>query len=204
MKHFSLAVILALGASALLALTPAVSGSAAGSITGTVTAAGLSTNANAIVYVEHASGTFKPPAEPARMDQKSLKFVPEVLPILVGTTVRFLNSDSVAHNVFSPDGGYNLGTWTQGQSKEHAFTHCAKFPCVNTQLCLIHSEMQGFIVVLQNPYFAVTDAEGHYTIEGVAPGQYALGVWHPTLKAAAKPVTVDADKPVTVNFTLGR
>jgi hypothetical protein len=64
--------------------------------------------------------------------------------------------------------------------------------------------MEGFVVVLQNPYFAVTDRDGHYTIADVPPGKYAIGVWHAKLKAASKPITVEGGKPVTVDFTLAR
>ena len=56
--------------------------------------------------------------EHARMDQKNLMFVPHVLPVLAGTTVDFMNSDDVLHNVFSPDkccDKFNLGSWPKGQ-----------------------------------------------------------------------------------------
>jgi plastocyanin len=176
---------------------------AGGSIEGTVRAGGAPA-ANAIVYIEHAEGTFAP-AAPANMDQRGLKFVPSVLPILAGTTVKFLNSDTTQHNVFTPDfEKYNLGTWPQGQTKDHVFARCAKAPCVYAQLCRIHPEMEAYIVVLQNPYFAVTDANGHYRIDNVPPGAYALAAWSAKAKAPARPVTVDAAKPLTVDFALAR
>jgi len=185
-------------------LTPARAADT-GTITGTVTVTGQSTNADAIVYVEHAPGPFKPPAEPAVMDQKNLKFIPHVLPIVIGTTVKFKNSDSVAHNVFSPDHEkYNLGTFSNGESKDHAFNKCAKFPCAYVQLCMIHPEMEAYIVVLENPYFGVTDAAGHYTVKDVPSGKYTLVVWHPKAKGKLEAVNVEAGKSVTANFTLGR
>jgi plastocyanin len=191
-----------------LALAVAISipsSAADGRITGTVKAAGLSSNADAVVYVQGAAGAVKPAASPVTMDQRQMQFIPHVLPVVVGTTVKFLNSDPTAHNVFSPDfEKYNLGTWPQGQSKDHVFAQCAKFPCVYTQLCRVHPEMEGFVVVLQNPHFSVSDKEGHFEIAGVPPGSYTVGVWHPKLKAAGKPVTVEAGKPASVDFTLGR
>ena len=139
------------------------------------------------------------------MDQKQMQFLPHVLPVVAGTKVAFLNSDPTPHNVFSPDNEkYNLGTWPQGQMKDYAFAKCAKFPCVYTQLCRVHPEMEGYVVVLQNPYFAVTDKTGHYQIEGVPPGNYTVAVWHTKAKAQPKPVTVDAAKPATVDFVLAR
>jgi plastocyanin len=193
-----------LAPAALLALATA-SIAADGSITGTVKATGLASNADAVVWVQQAAGTFKPPAQPVTLDQKKMQFVPHVLPVVLGTTVRFLNSDPTPHNVFSPDGEkYNLGTWPQGQSKDRPFATCAKFPCVYTQLCRVHPEMEGFVVVLPNTYFAVSDKQGYFEISGVPAGQYTVAVWHPKLKAQPKPATVEAGKPATVDFALAR
>jgi plastocyanin len=150
-------------------------------------------------------GSFPAPTKPANIDQRSMQFTPHVLPILAGTTVQFLNSDATPHNVFSPDyEKYNLGTWPQGQTKDHVFAKCAKAPCAYVQLCRIHPEMEGYVVVLQNPFYAVTGADGRFKIDNVPPGSYSLGVWHPKQKAAAKPVTVDAAKPADVAFVLNR
>jgi plastocyanin len=173
-------------------------------ISGTVKIAGLSSNADAVVYVQQAPGTF-PAGKPADMDQRKMQFIPHVLPIVAGTTVKFLNSDPTPHNVFSPDNEkYNLGTWPQGQTKDYVFNKCAKPPCVYTQLCRVHSEMEGYVVVLQNPFFAVTSKEGHYEIDNVPPGNYTLAVWHSKAKTPPKAVAVEAGKPATADFTLSR
>jgi plastocyanin len=205
MRRYSVVSILTLIVAIIVMIANGrVSGAAAG-ITGTVKATGLASNADAIVYIQQAPGAFKPPAKPVTMDQGKMRFTPHVLPIVSGTTINFLNSEPLQHNVFSPDNEkYNLGTWPQGQTKDYAFTKCTKFPCVYTQLCRIHPEMEAFIVVLQNPFFAVTDKDGHYEVDDIPPGQYTVGVWHQKLKGPAKPVTVAAGKPVTVDFTLGR
>jgi len=179
--------------------------SAAASISGTVKVTGSAAAADVVVYIQQAPGTFTPPAKPAGMDQKQMQFMPHVLPVVIGTIVKFLNSDPTPHNVFSPDyEKYNLGSWPQGQAKDYAFAKCAKFPCVYTQLCRVHPEMEGYVVVLQNPFFAVTDKTGHYEIEGVPPGSYTVAVWHSKAKAQSKPVTVDAAKPAIVDFILAR
>lgn len=180
---------------------------AGGSITGTVKVTGQSNSSDVVVYVEHATGTFAPPAAPAVMDQKALKFVPHVLPVLVGTTVKFSNSDNVAHNVFSPDHEkYNLGTYAPGVAKEHTFAKCAKFPCAYTQLCMIHPEMEGFVVVVQNPYVATTNEAGQFTIPNVPPGQYQVAAWSAKSKGQPQPkaVTVEAGKPATIDLTVGK
>jgi len=175
---------------------------AAGStISGTAKVTGVSSSANVVVYIVQAAG----PAAPgtAVMNQQKMQFIPHVLPVVAGTTVKFLNSDPTPHNVFSPDNEkYNLGTWPQGQTKEYAFTACKKVPCVYTQLCRVHAEMEGYVVVLQNSYFATTDAEGKYEIKEVPAGSYQLGVWHEKAKGQPKAVTVEAGKGANVDFVL--
>jgi plastocyanin len=178
---------------------------AGGKIGGTVKATGLASNADAVVYVVQGAGPFTPPAQPADMDQRNMQFIPHVLPIVAGMTVRFLNSDPTSHNVFSPDREkYDLGTWPQGQAKTHTFAACTKAPCVYVQLCRIHPEMEAYVVVLQNPFFAVTGTDGKFSIDNVPPGNYSLAVWHAKGKAQPKPVTVDVTKPAIVDFVLSK
>ena len=178
---------------------------AGGTVEGTVKVTGVASNADAIVYIQQAPGPFTPAVKPAAMDQKNMQFVPRVLPVVVGTTVRFLNSDPTPHNVFSPDGEkYDLGTWPQGKTQDHVFAKCAKAPCVYVQLCRIHPEMEGYVVVLQNPLFAVTGSDGHYKIDSVPAGPVSVAVWHAKGKAQPKPATVDLSKPAVVDFVLGK
>ena len=189
----------------VLLITRVGSSGAGGTITGTVKVTGAASNANAVVFIQQTAERFEPPTKPVDMDQRKKEFVPHVLPIVAGTAVRFLNSDPTRHNVFSPDNEkYNLGTWRQGQTKAYTFDKCTKFPSVYTQLCLLHHEMEAFVVVLQNPYFAVTDQQGGYEIANVPPGSYQLAVWRMKGKTLPKPVTVNASTTVTVDFTLGK
>jgi len=174
----------------------------AGDIHGKVTAHGVRNSADAVVYVDKIGGkTFAPPATHARSDQKNMKFTPHVLPVLAGTTVDFLNSDAVLHNVFSPDAcadKFNLGTWPQGQIKSFTF----KKECFAALLCKVHPEMEGFVAALPTPYYAVTAADGSYHIKDVPDGTYTVKVWHPKLKAAGKSVTVKGS--TDVNFEIAK
>ena len=174
----------------------------AGDIHGKVTAHGVRNSADAVVYVDKIAGkTFAPPAAPAKIDQKNMQFTPHVLPILVGTTVEFLNSDAVLHNVFSPDScadRFNLGTWPKGQTKSFTF----KKECFAALLCKVHPEMEGFIAALPTPYFAVTSADGSYHIKDVPDGTYTVKVWHPKLKTATKSVTVKGE--TAENFEISK
>lgn len=167
----------------------------AGDIHGKVACKGVRNSSDAVVYVDRIAGkAFPPRAASVKVDQKNMLFTPRVLPIVVGTTVDFLNSDAVLHNVFSPDAcadKFNLGTWPKGQTKSFAF----KKECFAALLCSVHPEMEGFVAVLPTPYFAVTAADGSYVIKDVPDGSYTVKVWHPKLKAAQKSVAVKGATP---------
>ncbi len=163
---------------------------AAGDLHGKVTCKGVRDCADAVVYVAAIPGkTFPAPKEHAKIDQKNLVFSPRVLPVLVGTTVDFLNSDALLHNVFSPDAcaeKFNLGTWPQGQIRSYTF----KKDCVAALLCKVHPEMEAFVVAVSTPYFAVAKPDGSFRIADVPDGACTVKTWHPKLKAGEKAVTV--------------
>lgn len=157
------------------------------------------------VYVDTIAGkTFPAPSEKPTMDQKGLLFQPHLMVVQQGTTVEFLNSDKVAHNVFWPSIsgnkklGHNLGTWPQGEKRSFKFDN----PGVVTLLCNVHPEMAGYIVVSPTPYFAQTDKEGNYKIENVPDGKYNVAAWHEGAKAQTKPVQVSGD--TKQDFTLSK
>ena len=184
----------------VLASLPAFAGG--GRIDGTVTGAPR-LRRDAVVYLADAPKTVGKGT--VSLDQKGMVFVPHVLPIVKGTSVKFLNSDAVRHNVFSPDGEkYNLGTWPVGETKTYVFDKCAAETCVYTQLCNVHTEMEGFIVVLQTDKFALVKPDGSFSIPNVAPGTYTLKLWSPK-KAKATPVKVtvapDAAAAATLEVT---
>jgi plastocyanin len=162
---------------------------AAGEISGKVTTA--KGGSGVLVYVVSAPGTFDVPAKPAVMDQQHMEFIPYVVPVLVGGSVEFKNSDKLAHNVFTPDmGGYNLGTFPPGQSATHVFKEAG----IYVQLCSLHPEMEGYVVAVQNPYYATTGADGSYVIKGVPDGTYSVRA----VGKAVKKKDRKKDFPVTV------
>jgi plastocyanin len=163
---------------------------AAGTIKGKVTIARARNLADMVVYVEKASGEFAPPKKHAVMDQKNVVFIPRVLPVVAGTTVDFLNSDQVLHNVFTPDKcakKFNLGTWPRGEVRSMKFDQVG---CSAVLLCNVHPEMEAYVVVLQNPYFAVSDKSGLYAIPDVPEGTYTLRVWNKKCLEFSQQVTV--------------
>jgi plastocyanin len=183
---------------ALLALTLAAS---AGSISGKVSGV----NGESVVYVDAIAGkTFPAPTAKPVIDQKGLMFVPHIVVVQQGTTVEFLNSDKVAHNVFWPSVGgnkkltHNLGTWPQGEKRPFKFDNPGAVPL----LCNVHPEMAGYVVVSPTPYFALTDKSGVYKIENVPDGSYTVTAWHEGTKNQSKPVAVAGDSKA--DFTLSK
>ena len=145
-----------------------------------------------VVYLDAPGKTFPAPEKKPVMDQKGLLFNPHIMVVQQGTTVEFLNSDSVQHNVFWPSiggdkkAGHNLGTWPKGEKRPWKFDHPGAAPL----LCNVHPEMSGYIVVSPSPYFAETDDSGEYKIENVPDGTYTVTVWHEGAKPVTKSVTV--------------
>jgi len=173
----------------------------AGTISGKVT--GMT--GESVVYVDTIAGkTFPAPTDKPVIDQKGLMFMPHLIAVQQGTTVEFLNSDKVAHNVFwiSVGGnkklGHNLGTWPQGEKKSFKFDNPGAVPL----LCNVHPEMSAYIVVTPTPYFAVTDKSGDYKIDNVPDGSYTVAAWHEGAKNSSKPVTVSGEGKA--DFTLSK
>lgn len=177
-RHYSLMLLL------VLAFTAAA-------FAGTIE--GKASPGKSVVYVDAIAGkTFPAPATKPVMDQKGLVFTPHLMVVQQGTTVEFLNSDTVQHNVFWPSvsgnkkEGHNLGTWPKGEKKAFKFDT----PGVIPLLCNVHPEMSGYIVVSPTPYFAETDASGNYKIENVPDGKYNVVAWHEGMKTQTKPIDV--------------
>jgi plastocyanin len=172
---------------------------------GTITGKVGGVKGSAVVYVDSIAGkTFPAPEKHFLMDQKGLLFQPHILVVPIGSTVDFLNSDNVAHNVFWPSiggdkkAGHNLGTWPKGEKKPWKFDHPGAAPL----FCNVHPEMSGAVVVSPTPYYAETDKSGNYKIENVPDGQYNVVAWGEGVKEAKKPVTVKGD--TTADFTLSK
>ncbi len=136
--------------------------------------------------------------ESVTLDQENETFIPHVLPVLVGTRVRFLNSDEVYHNVFSFSAAktFDLGRYKKGKSRTVTFDQ----PGIVKVYCDIHTHMNAFILVLQNPYFTLTGEDGSFHIKDVPPGSYMLKAWHGRWPEKAQAIVVRESAEVNVNF----
>jgi plastocyanin len=192
MKSFRFAAKVVAVSSAVLLLAGA---SVAGDIKGKVSVQGLKSAENIAVYVDAIPDKkFDAPTTKPVMDQTKMTFAPHVMVVQVGTTVEFLNSDPVGHNVYWPSISgnkklaHNLGTWPKGEKKAFQFNDVG----VASLLCNVHPEMNGYVVVVPTPYFAVTDKSGNYEIKNVPPGKYTLKTWSEDGKVTTQAVEVGA------------
>jgi plastocyanin len=194
--------VLALGTIAALTLGGAketIAADPTGEIVGTITASVAKHRANTVIYVKNAGLGVS--TATVKMDQKGLVFSPRVLPIQKGTTVEFINSDPVGHNVFTPDGDkYDLGTWPKGDSRKHKFETTGVF----RQLCKVHDDMVAFIVVVDSKYFTVSEKTGDFKLPQLPPGKYTLAVWNEKLGAKEVTVDVTAGKATKIDFALDK
>jgi plastocyanin len=129
----------------------------------------------------------------ATMTQKNKTFLPHILVVQAGTTVDFPNMDPIFHNAFSSFDGkvFDVGLYPPGTSRSVRFDREG----VVRVFCNIHSAMSAVIVVLNQPWFAVSSHDGTFQIQGVPEGDYLLHVYHEratlgTLTALTQPVGV--------------
>ena len=178
---------------AFAGITLAVAGfGSANEIKGKVSVQGIKSAENIAVYVDVIPDKkFDAPKEHIVIDQRKMAFLPHVVAVQQGTTVDFLNSDPVGHNVYWPSVSgnkklsHNMGTWPKGDKKPFQFNDLG----TASLLCNVHPEMSGYVVVVPTPYFAVTDKDGNFEIKNIPAGKYTLKTW----SEDGKPVTQALD-----------
>ena len=191
----------AVGVGLTLALVGVVK---ANEIKGKVSVQGIKSAENIAVYVDVIPDKkFDAAKDPVVIDQRKMAFVPHVVAVQQGTTVEFLNSDAVGHNVYWPSISgnkklaHNLGTWPKGEKKPFQFNDVG----VAALLCNVHPEMSGYVVVTPTPYFAVTDKDGNFEIKNVPAGKYTLKTWSEDGKPTTQAVDVSG-ATATVELTV--
>jgi plastocyanin len=133
--------------------------------------------AQAIVFVqEPAAAASSAAASAATMDQFNKTFVPGVLPVSVGTQVKFPNRDQIRHHVysFSRAKRFELPLYKGEEAPPVLFDKAG----VVKIGCNIHDWMSAIILVLPNSHYAVTDEEGRFALSGIESGRYTLAAWH--------------------------
>ncbi len=158
---------------------------------------------NAVVYIKAGLGdrVFAVPETPVVIDQKGCLFEPRIAAAQTDQPIRFLNGDPLPHNVHglpSKSSAWNFSLGVKGASRN--VTIETPEPAIEIK-CDIHPWMKAYLAVFDHPYFAVTDADGRYTLANVPPGNYVLEVWHERLGTRTADVSLAPKETKTVDFT---
>ncbi|MBI3210897.1 MAG: hypothetical protein HYZ37_18585 [Candidatus Solibacter usitatus] len=158
--------------------------------------------ANVFVYVkEGLEGKVFPPAETAVvLEQRGCQFVPRVMGIRAAQTLAVKNSDPVSHNIHPMP--KNNRDWNQQQPPQapDLQRRFARAEVMIPVKCNVHNWMRSYIGVLDHPFFAVTDADGGFSLEGLPPGSYTLAAWHESFGEITQPLVVASSEPRSTEF----
>jgi plastocyanin len=152
-----------------------------------------------IVYLE---GNFPKPSVLSKKEvaQKDLAFLPSLLPVQVGTKVEFPNLDDTYHNIFSysPAKRFDLGRYRPEERPIPSVVFDK--PGLVTLRCEIHEHMRGLLLVLDTPYFTLTDAEGRFRLSGLPSGRYTLKAWIDSKTTREQPIELKSGASAHVDF----
>src|SRR5437764_2192003 len=153
----------------------------------------------AVIYLD---GSFPQPASlpTKQVTQKDLTFIPALLPVRVGTKVEFPSLDDTYHNIFSysPAKRFDLGRYRPDERPVPS--QVFDKPGLVTLRCDIHEHMRGLILVLNTPYFVMTDTAGRFRLGGLPAGHYTLRAWIDRTTTREKPVDLKNGQTLRVDF----
>lgn len=162
------------------------------------------TMGNIFVHVTNPpEGNYTAPSEPAVIDQRGCQYHPHVIGVMAGQPLEFKNSDGLLHNVHglpNENRPFNLGM--PATLTESSVTLNRPEPLFHVK-CDVHPWMQAYVAVMDNPYFAVTGKDGHFSIEGLPAGTYTVEAWHERLGTKTAEVTVTDGGTATADFSFG-
>jgi plastocyanin len=147
------------------------------------------------------AGPYPMPAGPATIDQDGCIYTPRVVGVMVGQDLEITNSDPLLHNIKATpteNRPFNVSQPREGMTSTRTFAT----PEVMVPLeCSVHGWMNAYVGVVEHPYFAVTGADGSFTISGLPAGTYQVEIWHESLGTQTGEATVAADGSASLNFT---
>ena len=157
---------------------------------------------NVFVYVqEGVQGSFPPPAAPVVVDQAGCGYHPHVSGIQVNQPLELVNSDSTLHNVNAKPANnppFNVAQPVKGMKTTKKFT---KPEVMVSFKCNVHPWMQGYLGVVDHPFFAVSREDGSFAIPHVPAGTYVLEAWHERYGTQRQTVSVGEGETKTVEWS---
>jgi len=157
---------------------------------------------NAVVTIaDIAKGAPLKPESAVTFDQNGCQYRPHVIAFPAGSTVKVLNSDGILHSVHTESTINPVVDMAQPGFKKTISVTIAQPEAIHVT-CDAHNWMEGWWYVVGNPYYAVTDASGHFAIANVPPGTYTIQVWQEKLGTMTHKVTVAAGKSISADFSM--
>lgn len=138
---------------------------------------------------------------PVELDQKGCMYTPHVIGVMTGQNVEIKNTDPTNHNVH-PLPRVNQ-EWNQSQPPkgDPLIRSFAREEVMIPVKCNVHPWMRSYIGVVGHPFFAVTGADGTFTIKGLPPGNYTIEAWHEKYGTQDLQVTVAPKDSKTLDFS---
>ena len=160
---------------------------------------------NAFVHIkEGLPGVhWSPPAETVKLTQSGCIYEPHVIGIMVDQRLEVLNDDPVNHNVHAETTVNPPWNIAEAPKAEHSFRKFAAPEVLFPMTCSVHPWMRSYIGVSANPFFAVTDEDGSFTLRGVPPGTYTIEVVQEKLGRKEGTVTLPPAGTASIDFTYG-
>jgi len=161
---------------------------------------------NVLIRVVDAPKGGSIPTKPAIIDQIGCQYIPHVQAAMAGQKVVILNSDPTLHNINckpKKNKAFNKGLPAKGMMINKVFT---KSELGIPLKCDVHPWMTGFLHILDNPYFAVSDVQGRFEIKNLPAGKYILETVHEDkkIKPVRFEVQVKADTSHRADVTVKR
>lgn len=156
--------------------------------------------ANVVVSILEISAGKAPSEEPVSLVNEGGRFLPHVQAAVAGSRVEIVSTDPVLHNTHTyleSRTVFNIALPNPDQVITKKFP---KAGLVDVVCDAGHDWMSAFVMVLEHPYFAVTDEDGSFDISDVPPGDYVLQYWHEELGTLTADVTVPPGGEVEANF----
>ena len=132
-----------------------------------------------------------------RLDQKNCVFIPHVLVAPAGETIDIYNEDGILHNIHTFSEKNRPFNKAQPKFLKKINVEFSEPETIKVN-CDAHGWMSAWIVVADNPYFAVTDGNGRFRLDEIPPGTYSLKFWHEKLGEGTATVTVTAGQESSI------